>query len=240
MVDTQAEPPAAAAAAPTDGGQASDAATSSTPAAGVKRKRYTLDLNAITLDPHYDLTLIVGTPEHKDGQKGFRVSKSSMRHVSDVWTKMLTGDWIESNMTEIEFPDDSWKAVHIVLKIAHLQFDELPDALSIKDLLELATLTDKYNLTKAVRMGLEFKQWLHQHKDSWTTWPSLPCTQHFAIMTSVFQYGSDLTFIISKLAVEASVNANELCFYGESSNEPTRLMSNLPVRIIGRLPNDMS
>lgn len=119
----------------------------SSPAASVKRKRNDPKLEIVTIDPRYDLILIVSTPAHPDGQKAFRVSKSSIRHVSDVWMKMLTGDWIESKAREIDFPDDSWKSFHIVLKIAHFQIADLPESLSFENLQGLAKLTDKYDLT---------------------------------------------------------------------------------------------
>lgn len=208
-------------------------ANASPPAASVKRKCHDPNLQTITLDPHYDLVLIVGTPERPDGQKAFQVNKGSMRYVSDIWSKMLTGDWAESKMTEIDFPDDSWKPFDIVLKIAHFQVAALPDSLSFEDLHELATLTDKYNLTKAVRVGLDLKQWLHKYKNQWTNWPSLRNTQQFAFMTLVFQYDSDLTFLTSKLAVEVQVEDGLYLCHGSGTNK-TRLASSLPDLLLGK------
>jgi hypothetical protein len=205
----------------------------SSPAASVKRKRNGPNLEAITLDPHYDLVVIVGTPAHPDGQNAFRVNKGSMRHVSDIWMKMLTGDWAESKQSEIEFPDDWWWPFDIVLRIAHLQVAGLPELVLFEDLQELAKLTDKYNLTKAVRMGLDLKQWLHRHKSSWEAWPSSPKTRHFAFMTSVFQYSADLAFLTSKLAVEVRVDKKELFRYHGAAK--TRLASSLPDALLGKL-----
>lgn len=223
MVSSSSQSSAAAA---TSGGSAM-------PATGTKRKRNTTDPEIITLDSHYDLTIIVGTPKHKNGQKAFRVNKGSMRHASDVWTKMLTGEWVESKTTEIEFPDDSWKPFHMVLKIAHLQFDELPDSLPFEDLQQLATLTDKYNLAKAVRVAVDRGRWLHKYKHDCMVWPSSLETHHFATMTSIFQYDSDLLFIISKLAVEVKVDAIGKCLYHGSGAGMTGLTSSLPDHIIG-------
>lgn len=109
--------------------------TTTTPVPSTKRKRTVADLETIELDPHYDLTLIVGTPNHKDGQKAFRVNKGSMRNMSDVWSKMLTCEWAESKMTEIDFPDDSCKSFQIVLEVAHFRVAGLPDALTSRSYL---------------------------------------------------------------------------------------------------------
>ncbi|KAJ8107221.1 hypothetical protein OPT61_g9015 [Boeremia exigua] len=200
-----------------------------------KRKVTDLNLTIVTIDPFYDLTLIVGTPEHANGQMAFRVSKSSMRHVSDVWTKMLTGVWIESELEEIDLPDDLWKPFHIVLQIAHLQAAELPETLNVLELYKLAELTDKYNLSKAVRLGLDLKQWLHKHKKIWTTWPSTHNTQFFAIMASIFQYDSDLSFITNKIAVELQVDEKELHLYYESGGTKTKLSPRLPDKVLGNI-----
>src|SRR5690348_1284150 len=96
----------------------------------------------------------------------------------------------------------SWKPFEIVRKIAHMKEKELPAFLPFGSLQALATLTDKYNLTDAVRMGLELRNWLHKYQVEWTKWPSPQATQHFASMTSIFKYDSDLAFLTSKLAVE--------------------------------------
>jgi hypothetical protein len=99
----------------------------STATAGSKRKMTDPNLEIITIDPMYDLTLIVGSQQHPKGQKAFRVSKGSFRNVSAVWTKMLNGNWAESSQSEICLPDDSCDAFLIVLRIAHFQLSELPD-----------------------------------------------------------------------------------------------------------------
>lgn len=39
---------------------------------GTKRKLTDLELEIITIDQYYDLTLIVGAPNHADGQKASR------------------------------------------------------------------------------------------------------------------------------------------------------------------------
>jgi hypothetical protein len=67
------------------------AATPSSP--GVKRKATDPNLKVVTIDPFYDLTLIVGSPGSFEPQTAFQVNKGTLRHASEVWTKMLTGPW---------------------------------------------------------------------------------------------------------------------------------------------------
>ena len=221
---------------PTANGRKPEAVSTLTPPTGTKRKRRDPDLETLTIDPHYDLTLIVGTPEHPHGQKAFRVSKSSMRHVSDVWTAMLTGDWAESSQKEIEFPDDSWESFLIVLNVAHFQISSLPENLNLHGLHHLALLTDRYNLSKAVRIGLDIKQWLHKFKDAWTTWPSLCMTQYFAFMTSVFNYDADFEFFASKLAVEVQMNReNSTLYHMTDSLDKITLKHIFPDKVLGKL-----
>lgn len=128
-----------------------------------KRKATDPWLKTVNVDPMYDLTLIVGTPEYGSGQRAFQINKGSFRNASRIWSKMLSGDWKESDMYEIEFPDDDCNAFQIILRIAHLQLPELPDKFSLQELVDLTMLTDKYELQKTVKIGLEMKKCMEQY-----------------------------------------------------------------------------
>jgi hypothetical protein len=69
----------------------------------LEREATDLNLEIVTIDKMYDLTLIVGTPEPPMRQKAFRVNKGSFRNASEVWTAMLSGNWVESDLSEISF-----------------------------------------------------------------------------------------------------------------------------------------
>lgn len=75
-----------------------------------KRKLTDLELEIITIDQSYDLTLIMGSQDYVDGQKAFQISRGSMRRIGDVRCKQ----------SEIEMPDDSCKTTLLVLRIAYL------------------------------------------------------------------------------------------------------------------------
>jgi hypothetical protein len=172
----------------------------------LKRKVTDVNLEVITIDAMYDLTLIVGTPEHAKGQKAFRVNKGSFRNVSIVWSKMMSGDWAESKQSEISFPDDSCEAFLIVLQIAHFQLSQLPTKLSRDELYELAILADKYELQNVVRVGLDFAKWLEPFCVSGVLQTALPDLGHFACITNAFKMQVDYQRIFSRLVVEVRVD----------------------------------
>ena len=100
------------------------------------------DQPCITLDPSGDLRLQTDTQD-------FIVSSKAMCLASPVWRAMLDpqGPWAKqaSDTYKLPLPDDDPNALLIILRIAHLQFSELPDVLVVyEDLLQLAVLCDKY------------------------------------------------------------------------------------------------
>jgi len=68
-----------------------------------KRKIADPNLEVVTMDRQYNLTLIVGSPEHAGGQKAYQVNKGVFRHASKAWDAMISGNWAESDMSEIAF-----------------------------------------------------------------------------------------------------------------------------------------
>ena len=174
-----------------------------------KRKITDPDLEVITIDRYYDLTLIVGSPEHADGQKAYKVNKGVFRHASKVWDAMMNGNWAESGMSEIAFPEDSSYAFHIVLRIAHWQLQELPATLSQQELVQIAVLSDKYDLERLLHAAAELKNWIQQHKDGGTFWPSDIDLQDFTMITAAFGLTADYEYLVNKLAMEISVDKDK-------------------------------
>ncbi|KAL6710838.1 hypothetical protein ACN47E_007895 [Coniothyrium glycines] len=176
-----------------------------TPAKDLKRKATDPNLEIVTIDALYDLTLIVGTPEHIRGQKAFRVSKSSVRHASTVWSSMLNGQWAESDMSEIGFPDDSCDAFQLVLQIAHWQFETLPKTMSRPDLLEMAVLGDKYDLEKILHAAAQAKGWIPPRGPTSSNWPADADLQDWIIITRAFSWKEDCAYMTNKLAMQIEV-----------------------------------
>ncbi|KAF2131042.1 hypothetical protein P153DRAFT_430299 [Dothidotthia symphoricarpi CBS 119687] len=180
--------------------------TLSTTASNNKRKATDPNLKIITIDELYDVTLIVGTPDHPNGQMAFRINKGSLRNATKVWAKMLSGDWAESDMSEIPFTDDSCFAFQIVLQIAHLQFHELPTSLTLQKLMDVATLADKYELARILRPVTETKKWLQPHRVSPAVWRTSTAIQEFAFITETLGSEDDLKYLINKLAMNVRID----------------------------------
>ena len=174
-----------------------------------KRKITDPNLEVITIDKYYDLTLIVGSPEHAGGQKAYQVNKGVFRHASKAWNAMMSGNWAESDMSEITFPEDSAYAFHIVLRIAHWQLQELPVTLSQQELVQIAVLSDKYDLERLLHAAAELKNWIQQHKDGGTSWPSDIDLQDFTMITAAFGLTTDYEYLVNKLAMEISVDKDK-------------------------------
>jgi hypothetical protein len=200
----------------------------------LKRKMTDPNLEVITIDPMYDLTLIVGTPKHPKGQKAFQINKGSFRNVSAVWSKMLNGNWSESTQSEIEFPEDSCDAFLIVLRIAHFQMSKLPEQLSTEELVDLATLMDKYSLEDAVRVSLKMKKWMVPHRRVYKLWPANKNLQDYAIATYVFKLQNDLKYLVTCLAIEATVSDVGNYYYTDEKEDAVNLRSNLPDYVLSK------
>lgn len=109
-----------------------------------------------------DVTLEVG----KIGsfQQRIKASKSAMGLASPVWKAMFSHVWAESEAAEISLPDDDADATLLVLQIAHLRFQDLPKkgTIPLHDLVNLAVICDKYDLTHLVRPFLDLNNWARE------------------------------------------------------------------------------
>jgi hypothetical protein len=103
-----------------------------------------------------DATLIIGS-----NQQHILVSTSVLRRASPVWCIMFNDRWAESQATEIRLPDDDTDAMLTVLRIAHLNFSDVPQksSMSFHQLVQLAVVCDKYDLVGIVRPFLELHEW---------------------------------------------------------------------------------
>ncbi|KAI1343205.1 hypothetical protein F5Y15DRAFT_227802 [Xylariaceae sp. FL0016] len=106
-------------------------------------------------DPRGDLTILVGDG---DTRQSFLVCAKSLARASDVWEKMLFGQFAESQaqvqsrgeLWTVSFPADDPAAFRLLMHIIHDFFNDVPSRLSLDELLAVTVLTDKYNLTSAL------------------------------------------------------------------------------------------
>ena len=210
-------------------------AADGTASTSVKRKFTDLRLEIVTIDQHYDLTLIVGKPDHVDGQKAFQINRGPMRRVSDVWCNTLEGNWAERKKPNIELPEDSCRAVELVLRVAHWEFHMLPFSLTVQEVAELAVLTDKYNLKTVIGIALKLTEWLLSHKSKWTDWSPTADLQDFALTTSLLTAEEDYEFVVSRLAVEIEMDMKDShYYYAGSGTDWVKLRSSLPDSILSK------
>jgi hypothetical protein len=180
------------------------------------------DENVISIDPDGDRCLIVGTEEN---QKSFRVSSKAMCLASPVWRAMLTGPYKEATAKEIPFPAAEPGALIIALRIAHLQFRDLPSSLDFQELVNLAALCDEYDMVPIVRPFST--KWIHTLE---------PLAEKIGFEEWLFvawTFGCPEIFdrIACRLVLFASTNA-----YGQCLNEEEKVLEDfMPPGIIGKV-----
>jgi len=179
------------------------------------------DENNISIDPYGDRTLIVGNGEN---QKRFLVSSNAMRLASPVWRAMFTGPYREGTAIEIPFPDGNPDAFLITLRIAHLQFNNLPSSLDFQGLVNLALVCDVYDMVQIVRPFIT--KWIE---------PLEPLAEkigfeEWLLVAWTFSYPKIFERIASRLVLCASTNADGQCL-----NEKNKVLDDfMPPGIIGK------
>jgi len=153
----------------------------------------------IILDDAGDLTLVAGEPGSLNGTTRILVSRKVLSIASPVWKAMLTGHFREKDALELPLPDDDLSALMIVLHIAHLRFNRLPDSMTLSDLLQLAKLCDKYDTVSVLRPFLQ--KWV----DPLEKYYDVSFREEWLFIAWTFGYqtmfGSTLSTVIREVAV---------------------------------------
>ncbi|KAF8855126.1 hypothetical protein BDZ45DRAFT_805227 [Acephala macrosclerotiorum] len=153
-----------------------------------------------------------------------RVSSHAMALGSPVWEKFLFPPWSESKETKdlegqdirtppvqrLNFVEDDGEALLILLRIAHLQFKEIPAALSSDHLFNLAILVDEYNCIGIIR------PWLANEETEWKK-PGRECWLFIA-----WAFGRDEIFrnLALKMVKEIVVDADGVTFTSSGERMP--------------------
>lgn len=108
----------------------------------------------------------------------FLVCSAALRLANPAWTPLLDPpgqslDAATQNKGVILFTNDDPDAFLIILRIAHLQFNELPRLVTFETLLELTITCHKYDTFRLVRPF--FPKWLEClapdcHRAGWEEW----------------------------------------------------------------------
>jgi len=122
------------------------ASSMGTPATDLDDETWILPI--IELCRNADLTLLVGeAPVHR-----FKVSRNTLCMASPVFCAMLVGRFAEARKDEFQLLGDDPDAMLIVLRIAHLRFNEVKRYFQkSSDLVRLATICDKYDMVAICR-----------------------------------------------------------------------------------------
>ena len=109
--------------------------------------------STITLDPSGDLTIIAKNRD-ETVTRSFTVSTKALCLASPHWNSMLNPlrPWARQNPDQDTFTleEDDPDALVIILRIAHLQFEQVPRSIGYSHLLEIAIICDKYDTIKLV------------------------------------------------------------------------------------------
>ena len=158
--------------------------------------------NDFSLDPRGDRSLIVGNGTN---QKRFLVSSHAMRFASPVWRAMLTGPYEEGTAEEISFPSDDPDALLVMLRIAHLQFKDVPSLLEFKELVNVAAACDKYEMVSISRPFS--KKWI-EHLEPLSEKTGF---EEWLFVAWTFGYPEIFNRIMDRLVLNASTSADGQC-----------------------------
>jgi hypothetical protein len=116
----------------------------------------------VIIDDHGDAVII---SRAEDESTHFIVCSRDFARVCEPWNAMVkcrttTGAHANAGQLTITLENDDLYALELVLRIAHLQFDRIPISVSLRQLLALSFLTDKYQATRIVRPWLP--RWLEE------------------------------------------------------------------------------
>lgn len=106
----------------------------------------------------------------------------------------------ESGMREISFSDDDPDTLTILLNIAHLRFNMVPNSVDFKTLVNLAVLTDKYGAE-----GL-LSPWLGVWMEPYITKYAPPGWEELLYVCWTFGYAETFGDLSSKLVMELGLN----------------------------------
>ena len=131
---------------------------------------------------------------------------------SPVWRAMLDpkGHFREATEEEVRFPEDDIDALLIVLRIAHLQFRQLPESVTFKGLVDLAVICDKYDTVAVVR------KWLPEWLAPWHKYILLPGFEEWLSVAWTFGDFATFRILTSSLVVSCNIDgAGRLCYFGK-------------------------
>ena len=176
----------------------------------------------IQIAPFGDLRLRVGHDSGEDqagGDKSVKSSRSTyivssvvMCLASSVWNAMFNpqGHFAESQPSagsrEVNFAEDDPDALLLVLRIAHLQFKQVPTSLLYNQLLNVAIICDKYDVVGLVR------PWYHMWEEPLKLSACKPAHEEWLFIAWTFGDTPTYKSLARSLVLESTINDLGQCF----------------------------
>jgi len=145
-----------------------------------------------------NLTIHVGLEDNNNAARSFPVISETLRLHSGVFNAMLRpgGPFLENGAKEVRFPKDDPDAFEIALNILHHQLGRIPEKLTLRELFNLATLADKYDLITTIRPSIP--KWTSVLQESPMTWSNqLLRFIHEARITISWIFGLEQPFLMA-------------------------------------------
>ncbi|KAN0096814.1 hypothetical protein V8E51_015619 [Hyaloscypha variabilis] len=114
-----------------------------------------------------DLTILLSNPEDPETPTSTRACSNCLSIASPVWEKFLHPPWATDStppVTQVDFTSGDFATITLLLRIAHLQFQNIPKKLSYPRLLQMAIACDQYSCAGLVAPWLE--SWLSDERTS--------------------------------------------------------------------------
>ncbi|GKT96921.1 nuclear pore protein [Colletotrichum tofieldiae] len=102
------------------------------------------------------MIVVEDSSEDEPELHGLLVSSDMMARASEVWKRMFRGEWAETQAGQplvLGYREDGYVVVLIVMNIIHLRFVDVPTAISLDELRDIAMFTDKWMVTLSLYHG---------------------------------------------------------------------------------------
>jgi hypothetical protein len=159
----------------------------------------------VVLDPKGHIMLIVGDNRRTTGERTLIVS-STLKLVSTQWAALLSAHSRPLRHPKpIHLPHEDADMMLLLMAIVHTKFEQVPRKLDLSQLVELASICQKYDMNAKVRPYIA--GWLRPHQEHIMQ----PGYEKWLCVSHQFGLDADYAKLSKHLAIECRVNRkNEL------------------------------
>ncbi|CZR66909.1 uncharacterized protein PAC_16810 [Phialocephala subalpina] len=126
---------------------------------------------------------------------------------------------------EVDFRDNDSEALLVLLRIAHLQYNDVPTTLTYKTLLDVAVLCDRYNCVELVEPWLS--QWLSDEEKSWKE----AGHENWLFIAWVFARDKVFSDLAARMVREATTNDDGKCL----TSSGAEVSGPMPPKVLERI-----